>query len=178
MRAILLAAAVLTATPALAQSSVNAFGIDYPVAKLQCVEAPLFKQDFDAIRANPLVQEAAADRRKFCAFFGKAQDGPWRRYAVVQFGDDPYWCGSAGCQVVVFLEDSKGQWRPAMDGNMSNNGFAKEEGGVTIDFSEARDGLPGIGIPMYRSNNELDMVLWVYDPKSGEYTWKTPPMSD
>lgn len=175
MRILLSVALLLSASPALAQSSPNAFGYDYPQAALACKEALIFKDAFDAIRSLPIVQDAAPDRRKFCAFFGEAAEGPWRRYAVAQFGDDPYWCGSAGCQVIIFLEDKQGKWRPAMDGAMVNNGFAKEEGGVTIDITTMRDGLPGIGIPAYGYKNIIEFKLWVYDPKTQEYTMKDPP---
>lgn len=175
MRILLSVALLLSAGPALAQSSPNAFGYDFPKAELACKEALLFKQDFEAIRALPFVQEAAPERRQFCAFFGEAGEGPWRRYAVAQFGDDPYWCGSAGCQVVIFLEDKQGNWRVAMDGAMTNNGFAKEEGGVTIDITAMRDGLPGIGIPAYGYKNIIEFKLWVYDAKAGHYTMRDPP---
>lgn len=170
MRILLFVALLLGAGPALAQSSPNAFAYDYPKAELACGEALIFEQDFAAIRALPLVQEADPDRRKFCAFFSKAAEGPWRRYAVAQFGEDPYWCGSAGCQVVIFIEDQQGRWRPAMDESQTNNGFAKEEGGVTIDITRMRQGLPGIGIPAYDADNQITVRMWVFDPAAGHYT--------
>lgn len=179
MRALILAAAlVIAAGPALAQSSPNAFAYESPVGKLDCKMYPAYEDVYAAIRKSPDVQEASADRRGFCVFIGAAGEGPWRRYAIAQFGDDPYWCGSAGCQVLIFIEDRQGSWRRAIDDDMVNNAFAKEEGGVTIDISEARDGLPGLGIPMYRHDNEMDHVLWVFDAKKGAYTWETPPTDD
>lgn len=176
MRALLFAAAVvLAASPALAQSSVNGWPYESPVGVLDCKRYPAYADVYAAIADTPAVQEASADRRGFCVFIGAAGEGPWRRYAIAQFGDDPYWCGSVGCQVLIWVEDRKGRWSLAIDAAMTNNAFAKEEGGVTVDFSEARDGLPGLGIPMYRRNNELDRVPWVFDPTVGAYTWETPP---
>jgi hypothetical protein len=178
MRALLLAAAVLIASPALAQSSPNAYVYESPIGKLECKSYPAYEDVYAAIRRSPDVQAASADRRGFCVFIGAAGQGPWRRYAVAQFGEDPYWCGSAGCQVLIFIEDRQGEWRQAIDPDMPNNAFAKEEGGVAVDISSARDGLPALGIPMYRTGNELDYVLWVFDPKAGEYTWDMPPADD
>ena len=175
MRALLLAAAVLAASPALAQSSVNAWAYESPVGKLDCQTYPAYADVYAAIAGTPAVRQASPDRRGFCVFIGAAGDGPWRRYAVAQFADDPYWCGSAGCQVLIWIEDRKGRWRLAIDETMPNNAFAKEEGGVTVDVSEAHDGLPALGIPMYRRGNELDHVLWVFDPRTGQYTWDMPP---
>lgn len=175
MRALILAAALLAAGPASAQSSEYSYGYENPVGKLDCRTYPAYEDVYRVIRDSEPVRAASPDRRGFCLFIGAAGPGPWRRYAVAQFGDDPYWCGSAGCQVLIWIEDRKGGWRLATDETMPNNAFAKEEGGVTVDLANAREGLPGIGIPMYRKGNELDHVLWVFDPQTGHYSWETPP---
>jgi hypothetical protein len=66
----------------------------------------------------------------------------------------------------------------ASDPDMTHNGFAKEEGGLTLDAAKARDGLPAIGIPQYRHGNDLETVVWIYDPARKFYTWEIPPTDD
>lgn len=168
MRALLLVTLALVLSPAaaLAQSSLNAYGQDYPLAKPNCSKAPIFAQDWDAIAANAFVAAAPEGQRTFCAFIGQAQDGPWRRYAVVEFRGD-HWCDTTGCAVVLFIEDRKGRWRAAMSAAEAPRGPAVGEG-AAIDFSTAVDGLPGIALPGAVAGG-TEYRSWVFDPSRKAY---------
>lgn len=169
------------AAPALAQPpSARPGAAPAPVTvQLACRPTKATADAWKAIARSDYVMEAPANRRGgFCAYVGTPASGSWRRYAVVQMADNPYWCGSAGCQVVVFLQDQTGAWRFASDPDMTNNGFAKEEGGLVLDAARARDGLPAIGIPQYRRDNDLETVTWVFDAERGFFTWEVPPEAE
>lgn len=163
---LVMSALLLAPHPAAAQSSLNAYGQDYPLARPSCSKAPIFAQDWDAIAANPFVTAAPEGQRAFCAFIGLAQPGPWRRYAVVEFRGD-HWCDATGCAVVVFIEDRKGQWRAAMSAAEAPRGPAVAEG-AAIDFSTVADGLPGIALPR-TSGTGVDYWTWVFDPARKAY---------
>jgi hypothetical protein len=173
--------ATLFAAPALAQpapaqpSAVTAT----VTVRLTCDKTTANAEAWKAIARSDYVMEAPAhERGGFCLYVGTPEAGPWRSYAVVQMGDFPYWCGSAGCLVVIFLQDQTGAWRFASDPDMTHNGFAKEEGGLTLDAGKARDGLPAIGIPQYRHDNDLETVVWIFDPATGAYSWEIPPEAE
>jgi hypothetical protein len=169
---ILLLAAVIAA-PAAAQGRGQAFTYDNPVAKLTCTPGAAFKPVVDAIAASAVVREADPEDRGFCLFIGAAGPGPWRRYAVVQMEDGPYWCGSAGCQVLFFIEDRDGRWKNVTNPDGGNNAFALEEG-VLIDASEPVQGLPTINLPQ-RHEPEIGYYGWRFDEKTG--TFKDPMAS-
>ncbi|MDO9338536.1 MAG: hypothetical protein Q7T61_19250 [Caulobacter sp.] len=149
----------LAATPSLAAGPVK--------VRLACKLGKVLKPVVAAITATPEIQDAEPEKRALCLYVGKAQAGPWRRFAIVQMEYFPLWCGTAGCQVIVFLEDQQGQWRAAIDPKMSNNGFAKEEG-ARLDFSHAVQGLPAITVPQ-RPDMDVVPVVWTFDAAAGVY---------
>ncbi|RYF93346.1 MAG: hypothetical protein EON95_09310 [Caulobacteraceae bacterium] len=148
-----------SATPSLAAGPAK--------VRLACKPGKALKPVVAAITATPEIQDAEPEKRALCLYVGTAQAGPWRRFAIVQMEYFPLWCGTAGCQVIVFLEDQQGQWRAAIDPKMSNNGFAKEEG-ARLDFSHAVQGLPAITVPQ-RPDMDVVPVVWTFDAAAGVY---------
>ncbi|MBX3480310.1 MAG: hypothetical protein KF842_07910 [Caulobacter sp.] len=145
----------------------------YRTAKLDCGSrgsADVRK----AIRALPLVQEAPKDQRGFCLYVGKAGDGPWRRFAVVEFQDGAYWCGSAGCQVAVYVEDASGRWREAIKPELFNNAYVKEFG-FRIDETRTTQGLPVLAMPQDLDRPDPVFVDWTFDPVEQVYSAPEAP---
>ncbi|WGM38040.1 hypothetical protein [Caulobacter sp. NIBR1757] len=135
--------------------------------RLTCKPGQALKPVVAAITATPEIQDAEPEKRALCLYVGAAQTGPFRRFAIVQMEYFPLWCGTAGCQVLVFVEDQNGQWRSAIDPRMSNNGLAKEEG-ARLDFSQAVQGLPAITVPQ-RPDMEIVPIVWTFDAEAGVY---------
>ncbi|MDO9338537.1 MAG: hypothetical protein Q7T61_19255 [Caulobacter sp.] len=162
----LFAGLLLLGRPALAQVSVNAYGVDAPIATLLCKNSLLFRQDWDVFAATPLVQAAPADQRAFCAFIGEAQRGPWKRYAIVSF-PGASWCDGEQCTTVIFVEDRKGFWRLASAPAGPAKTLAIKEG-VTVDFPQVAEGLPAFGMP-YAWKQDVDRRDWIYQPKARRY---------
>lgn len=156
----------LLAAPASAQVSTNSYGFDAPIATLACKEVLIFKQDWEVFAATPLIQAAPADQRAFCAFIGLSQKGPWKRYAIVTL-PGASWCDGEQCATLIFVEDRKGMWLLASDPKALNKTLSIKEG-VTVDFSQVRDGLPAFGVPYYWKK-EVDRQDWVYQPKTRRY---------
>ena len=167
MRLFLACLLALLALPATAQPPPQAFMIHVPVAKLECRFGTALDVPIAQLRAMPQIQEAPEDLRDFCAFIGRAAEGPWRRYAILQMEESPYWCGSAGCQVLVFIEDQQGNWRYALHPDIDNNAFALEEG-VHIDMASPRGGLPVLGLPQRRTP-QIGYYSWIFDEKAGVF---------
>lgn len=167
--ALLLVLALLP-TVATAQSSLNFSAQDYPLARPDCVMGLIYKQDWDAIASKDIVTSVAPDQRAFCAFIGLAQEGPWRRYALVEFRGSS-WCDAAGCSLVVFVEDRKGIWRATMTAADAPRAMAVSEG-VAVDFSEPVEGLPAFGMPM-KTAGGVDYQTWRFD--AGRKTYARRP---
>jgi len=135
--------------------------------RLTCKPGKALKPVVAALTAAPEIQDAEPEKRALCLYVGQAQAGPWKRFAIVQMEYFPLWCGTAGCQVIVFVEDQQGQWRSVIDPRMSNNGFAKEEG-ARLDFSHAVQGLPAITVPQ-RPDMDTVPIVWTFDAEAGVY---------
>ena len=157
--ALALIATPFAATPTLAASPAK--------VRLACKPGKALKPVVAAITATPELQDAEPEKRAMCLYVGNAQAGPWKRFAIVQMEYFPYWCGTAGCQVIVFLEDQQGSWRAAINPAMTNNGFAKEEG-ARLDFSHAVQGLPAITVPQ-RPDMDIVPIVWTFDAEAGFY---------
>ncbi|MDB5469958.1 MAG: hypothetical protein JWR84_1518 [Caulobacter sp.] len=157
--ALVLIAAPFAATPSLAAAPAK--------VRLTCKPGKALKSVVAAITATPEIQDAEPSKRAMCLYVGAAQPGPYKRFAIVQMEYFPLWCGSAGCQVIVFLEDAQGQWRAAIDPQMTNNGFVKEEG-ARLDFGHAVQGLPAITVPQ-RPDQDVVPIPWTFDAEAGFY---------
>lgn len=154
-----LATTAMPAAPALAAGPAK--------VRLTCKPGKALKPVVAAITATPEIQEAEPEKRAMCLYVGQAQAGPYRRFAIVQMEYFPLWCGTAGCQVIIFLEDEQGRWRAAIDPDMTNNGFAKEQG-ARLDFSHPVQGLPAITVPQ-RPDMDIVPIVWTFSAEAGVY---------
>lgn len=154
-----LATTAMPAAPALAAGPAK--------VQLTCKPGKALKPVVAAITATPEIQEAEPEKRAMCLYVGQAQAGPYRRFAIVQMEYFPLWCGTAGCQVIIFLEDQQGRWRAAIDPDMTNNGFAKEQG-ARLDFSRPVQGLPTITVPQ-RPDMDIVPIVWAFSAEAGVY---------
>lgn len=167
---VILLVLALSPSVAAAQSSPNFSAQDYPLARPDCVMGLIYEQDWKAIASKEIVTSVPSDQRAFCAFIGLAQNGPWRRYALVEFRGSS-WCDTAGCSLVVFVEDRKGIWRATMKAADAPRALAVSEG-VAVDFSETVEGLPAFGIPV-KTPTGIDYRTWRFD--AGRATYSRQP---